>query len=368
MSNRKRIKVLFLIPTLTGGGAERVVVTLLNHLSRVDFLLSIAIVDTRHAVFRDQIPPHVEFIDLRCSRVRYALPKIVRLVWRQRPDVVFSTLGHLNLALAILRPLLPNNVNYVARETALVSQGLAGYRWPQLWASAYRRFYGVFDRIVCQSNAMRDDLLRVSLMPPEKTIVINNPIDIEQVRLLATSCKPVLPSEHGKSWIKPVNLVAAGRLSHEKGFDILIEALSLTSNRHIHLTILGEGPLMTELESLVQTKGLIGRVHFLGFQTNPYSYIAQADAFVLSSRHEGFPNVVIEALALQTPVVALPSPGGIREILDGINGCVLTKDMSAQTLAIALDAIVPGQRLASDAASPYALKDMVCKYERELLT
>ena len=87
----------------------------------------------REAVYRDDVPEDVEFIDLQCTRVRYALPKIVRLIWQRRPDVVFSTLGHLNLALAMLRPLLPNGVRYIGREVCVVSETLSEYTHPRLW-------------------------------------------------------------------------------------------------------------------------------------------------------------------------------------------------------------------------------------------
>ena len=94
--------------------------------------------DTREAVFLNDVPEDVEFIDLGCRRVRYALPKIVALIWKRRPDVVFSTLGHLNLALAMLRPLLPRHPRYIARETTVVSQALVAYWNPWLWRWMYR--------------------------------------------------------------------------------------------------------------------------------------------------------------------------------------------------------------------------------------
>ena len=100
-----RQRVLFLIPTLRGGGAERVIVTLLKYLDHSKFRLTLAVVDTRNAVFLDDLPDDVEFIDLGCRRVRYVLPKIVPLIWRRKPNVVFSTLGHMNLALAIVHGL-----------------------------------------------------------------------------------------------------------------------------------------------------------------------------------------------------------------------------------------------------------------------
>ena len=139
-----RTHLLFLVPSLHGGGAERVIVTLLRHMNRSLFRLGLAVVDMREAVYRDDVPEDVEFIDLGCTRVRYALLKIMRLIWRKRPDVVFSTLGHLNLALAMLRPLLPNGVRYIGREACVVSETLTEHTHPRLWAWAYRRFYRAF--------------------------------------------------------------------------------------------------------------------------------------------------------------------------------------------------------------------------------
>src|SRR5688572_23676193 len=106
-SSRERLKVLFLIPTLHGGGSERVVVNLLRYLDRSRFELTLGVVDMRAAAYLDAIPKDIEFLDFGYSRLRYAVPRIIREIWRRRPDVVFCTLGHLNLTLGLLRPLLP---------------------------------------------------------------------------------------------------------------------------------------------------------------------------------------------------------------------------------------------------------------------
>jgi glycosyltransferase involved in cell wall biosynthesis len=355
-----RRRVLFLIPTLTGGGAERVVVTLLQHLDRERFELALAVVDTRDAVFRDQVPADVEFIDLGCRRVRHALPKLIRLLWQRRPDVVLSTLGHLNLALSIVRPLLPGRTRYVARETIVVSHGLAEYRRPQLWAWAYRLFYGRFDRVICQSRDMRDDLVSGFGIDATRTVVIHNPVDLGRIRAAGAADVP-LPAPHG-----PLRAVAAGRLVSQKGFDLLLEALATARRRDLHLTILGDGPLHGELAARVQAVGLADRVQLAGFQRSPHPLIAAADLFVLSSRYEGFPNVVLEALACGTPVVATPAPGGVREILDGVAGCIVADEVSAQALADALDHWQPS-RVPSSAVAPYAVERIVAAYEAELL-
>jgi glycosyltransferase involved in cell wall biosynthesis len=130
--------------------------------------------------------------------------------------------------------------------------------------------------------------------------------------------------------------VAAGRLAAEKGFDLLIEAIALLSDPRIHLTILGEGPLRGELEALARERGVSERVRFAGFQANPYVFFAKASALVMSSRFEPFPNVVLEALACGTPVIATPAPGGILEILEGRPGCAVAHEISARSLADAI--------------------------------
>lgn len=355
-----RQRLLFLIPTLTGGGAERVVVTLLQHLDRERFELALAVVDTRDAAFRDQVPGDVEFIDLGCRRVRYALPKLLRLLWRRRPDVVMSTLGHLNLALAMVRPLLPRGTRYVARETTVVSRGIGNYRNVRLWAWAYRRFYGRFDRLVCQSRGMQDDLVHSFGLDPARMVIIPNPVD--RARIAAACGAVAMPSALPASF----HAVAAGRLSTEKGFDLLIDALAIARRRDLQLKILGEGALKDELMARAQVRGVAGRVEFCGYLHNPYPTFAEADLFVLSSRYEGFPNVVLEALACGTPVVATPAPGGTREILDGVGGCIVADAVTAEALANALDRWEPS-RIPASAVDPYAVERVVAAYEVEFL-
>lgn len=360
-----RRTVLFLIPTLRAGGAERVVVTLLRHLDRTRFQPSIAVVDMTDAAFAADLPADVTLIDLGTRRVRHALPRIARLLWSMRPDTVFSTLGHLNLALAVLRPLLPSATRYLARETSVVSQVIATSTRAGLWTWAYRRFYRRFDLVVCQSRYMRDDLIERFGLPCEKSIVINNPVDTARISEMAAQVpageQTALPD--GSDFL---SLLAVGRLSPEKGFDLLIEALALCQARNVGVTILGEGPMREELEQLSHRRGVRDRVIFAGFQPNPYQYYRRADALVLSSRFEGFPNVVLEALACGTPVIATPAVGGITEILERVEGCSVASDISAESLAQQIIGFRKGARIPSSAVAPYKIDEIVRLYEAVL--
>src|SRR5258707_4018592 len=274
-----RKKVLFLIPSLEGGGAERVFSMLLRHLDRTRFEPHLAILQAGGTYLRD-IPSDVAVHDLKVSRVRYALPSIVRLVWKIRPQTLLSTLQHLNLALILAKPLLPRGTKLLVREAAIVSTVLREERaHPQFWAWLYRHLYGRADAVICLSDSMVDDLVVNFGLPREQLVRIYNPVDIGRVRQLADV------GENPYSSPGP-HLVAAGRLTRQKGLDILLDALPAVLQRFpsAQLAILGEGPLQAELTEQAQRLGLNGRVHFLGFQQNPWLYFKHADVFVLPSR------------------------------------------------------------------------------------
>lgn len=343
-------------------------VTILNHLDAESIHAVLGIVDPRGAVYQSDLRPEVEVIPLDCERVRHAIPKIVALIRKRRPRVVLSTLSHLNLALAMTRPMLPADVRVIGRESTIVSCGIQDSRVRGLWAWAYRHYYPRLDRVISQSRAMRDDLVNGFGFPADRVVVIRNPLDIERIQGLA-QLKAASDGEIRRPDSVSIELVAVGRLSGEKGFDLLIDAIALCGDARLRVSILGEGALESSLRQHAAARGLEGRIRFLGFQRNPYPYMARADALVLSSRHEGFPNVVLEALACGTPVIACPAVGGTREIIDGIAQCEIADNVSAPALAIAIRRFLerrPG-RVPSSVVARYSVAQIVPAYERAIL-
>jgi glycosyltransferase involved in cell wall biosynthesis len=308
-------------------------------LDRSRFELHLGLLQAKGEFIGD-IPEDVVVHNLKVSRVRYALPSIIKLVWDVKPQSILSTLAHLNLALILGRPLLPRQARLLIREAANTKTSfLQETQHPQAWMWLCRHLYKRADRIVCLSDSMLNDLVEHFGLSREKMVRIYNPVDTEKVRELAEiGGSPY----HGPG----PHLVAAGRLSKEKGFDLLLNAMPavLVRSPNAQLAILGDGPLRTDLTDQAERLGLNGAVHFLGFQPNPWPYFKYADLFVLPSRHEGFPNAMLEALTLGVPVVAADCSGGIREIADSDPQIFLVPTEDVNSLAQSVISVCAGTK------------------------
>lgn len=341
---------------MRGGGAERVVSTLLQHLDSDRFALSLALI-TKEGKFLEEIPPHVEIIDLDAKRVRNSIVKIIKTIHTVEPDIVFSTLGHLNLMISILRPLFSKKIVFIGRESNTVSVINQLGKHPKLFDFLYRTFYHRFDRIVAQAEYMKKDLVDNYQINSEKITVINNPVDIEKIEKLSNESSDDLFDTN------KINLLAVGRLAHQKGFDTLIEIMSVLDDRYA-LTILGEGPDEERLTQMIRDFDVADKVRLIGFKSNPYIYMQQADIFVLSSRFEGFPNVVLEANACGTPVVAFDCPGGTGEIiLEGQNG-YLARCQDKDDFVAKLSMIKKGMQVSPEFMHRYAVSRIIAQYEK----
>lgn len=355
------IKIFFIIPTLTQGGAERVIVTLLKFLDKRQFKATILVVNMNEEVYRKEIPKGVDIIDLKCSRVSTAMPKIIFNIWRYKPNIVMSTLGHLNIAIAMTRIFMPFGIKFIARETIVVSEKLSRGKLQRLWRLLHRIFYPTFDKIICQSEDMMVDLSHI-LGSEKNLILINNPVDYLRIRNLARLQDQSVEEYHKDK--SCTYLVAAGRLIEQKGFEMLIEAIATIDNPKIRLAILGHGPLEEKLISLIEHYKLYDQVTLLGYKKNPYIWISRANAFVLSSHYEGFPNVVLEALSCSTPVISTPAPGGTKEIIETIEGCYLSNEISATSIMEAISDFMDSnqQRVPQSVVGPYKPENICKKY------
>jgi glycosyltransferase involved in cell wall biosynthesis len=365
------VDILFLIPTLQGGGAERSLVELIRGFSREGVKARLAVFDLTGAVFLSRLPADCSVIDLRTGRTRTSITRVLRLVWKLRPEILFVTLSHANLLVGLIRGLLPRQTICVAQQVTMVSDvsiigtGLAA----KILRLAYRTAYRRFDHIVCVSKAVMEDLRSTLGVDPDKLSVIYNPIDLNDV---SSGRESVDSSEADRFFdALPENstvLVGAGSLIFTKGFDILIDALALCDEKRLHAIVLGEGPLRPELERRAVQKSVSDQIHFVGFKSDPYNWFKKADWFVLSSRMEGFGNVVIEALACGLPVIACPAGGAVSEVLPRVPGCIVAAGSDPASLATAIRLAVGDERpeIQRDFLSEFELPHISREYLRTL--
>lgn len=348
-------KILFIIPSLHGGGAERVFITLLKHLPRGKIQFSLAVINTNNAVYLEDVPKDVELIDLHRQGLRYAIPQVIRIIRKKNPDLIFSTIGQLNLVLVLAKKFFQSKL--IIRESNVVSVRNKARTITFFWNFLYRFFYKKADCIVCQSKDMLNDLTLNYKIPESKMVLINNPITDD---VISYSSQSRYYSD------KQIRFVASGRFVFQKGFDLLIKAFSLIDPAYNYrLDIFGKGDNEINLHKMIDEHKLTERIYFHGFIRNPYPLYAQADAFISSSRFEGFPNVILEALACGTPVIATPALGGIQEIIGDIPECVIADELTAESLARAIERWIQGDKKRIDPKylNKYRVKHIVKQYE-----
>lgn len=328
--------ILFVLPSFAGGGAERVSLTLMRALDPSSVKASLVVLDGRGPL-ATMVPGDVSVTDLSTPHLRHALPALISIIRRLKPDAVFSTFGYVNLALLAARPLLGRKTKIVVREANMPSLSLPTTSHPAVLRAAYRLLYPRADAVICTSTQMAQEMSRDYGVAQERLVQLANPVD--EVAL----CKAASPAKRTEG--EGLRLIAAGRLTHQKGFDRLID-MTAELPASTRVTLLGDGPLRDALERHAREKGVAEQIQFLGFCDNPWTHYAGADAFVMTSRWEGLPNAALEALACGVPVIATPQSGGIEDIASAApDGAVMVQDVG-EPFVSALKKIQPSPSIA----------------------
>lgn len=305
-------RLALFLPSLRGGGAERVMVHLARGFAERGFQVDLVLAKAE-GPYLAEVPPSVRVVDLRASRVLFSLPGLVRYLRKERPYALLSALNHANVIVCLAHRLarVPSRLVISEHNTLSASrpQNARGrllpwfMRWTYPWA----------DAVIAVSQGVAEDLVRTLGISAERVKVIYNPVVDDD---LLTKSKEPLDHPWFTEGAPPV-ILGVGRLTEQKDFPNLIRAFALVrAQRPARLMILGEGELRPQLEALVHELGLQDDVALPGFVKNPYAYMARAAVFVLSSRWEGLGVALIEAMASGTPVVSTDCPSGPREILE----------------------------------------------------
>lgn len=301
---RAPVKVMFVLPDLSAGGAERVMIRLMNSLDRMRFAPSMLVVmkkNTLRPLLDKDIPCEV----MGKGSLIAGLPAMYKSIHSSSPDIIISTMAPLNFTLLLLRPMFPET-KFLVREAIVPTYILNRYTSLRpLLRLAYKYLYRMADVVISPSKQIQRELSTIGLRHPHQALLYNS---VDENDIHDTAPENTLPSGD-------IQFVASGRLTRQKGFDRLLHALkSFSPSFTWSLTILGEGEERQNLTELIARYGLQKNIVMPGHVPSPWPYYKAADIFLLPSRSEGMPNVALESLACGTPVIAMKEAGGIGEI------------------------------------------------------
>lgn len=306
--------IAFFMPTLGGGGAERVTMALARGMAARGYRVSLLVAVATGSLARE-VPRNVSLVDLKAGRVIAAIWPLARWLTATQPDVLISSQGHANIAAYAARFLCSIRCRLLVREESTPSINLRHLRgiksW--LWRILLRHVYGRADAVIAVSHGVADDLRAYLRCDLPRLRVIYNPIITPELYEKAKE-----PLDH--PWFQPGEIpvvLAVGRLTEAKNYPLLIRAFArVQAHRPARLMILGEGEDRADLERLVRELGLAESVALPGFDRNPFRYMARCTVYAMSSTWEGLPGALVEGLALAPRVVSTDCPSGPSEILE----------------------------------------------------
>jgi len=342
------MRILFFINTLGGGGAERVVSTLSHYLTH-EKNHQITIVTLQKPECLYELPPSVSILSLKSGVLNVGFGKILFLpifalefsliLKKIKPDAVISFLVRSNLVHTMTK-WFGNKSQIVLSERGPTQAFYSANSFrDRMMRALIRLLYPRADSIIAISKGIKDGLRNFGVLA-ERVTVIYNPQDIGDMK--------VKSQENGDIQI-PANIptfIAVGRLDYEKDHKTLLDALKkIKETLNCHLIIMGEGPLEGKLKEYSKTLRVSDSVSWLGWQSNPFATMAKADLFILTSKYEGFGNVLIEAMVCGLPIISTDCPSGPREILKNGSYGILVPVGDSEAIAQAVISILQNKGL-----------------------
>ena len=309
-------KIIFFLPTLGGGGAERTVIQLANSFAEQGYNIHLAVCDLTAAKGKllPEVNPKIELINFECGRVIHSIMPLKLRLQCENYDCLVATQTHTNIVAGIAKKMAGVNTRLIFREVSTPSkniklQGIAKF----VLKSLVNWTYPMAQQVVCVSKGVEADFRDYYGYKKHNLTTIYNPVlDVSYFEKLTAPVAHKFFNETNKV------ILAVGRLTEAKNFGFLIRSFKALYDQHpdTRLIILGEGELRTEFEALIAELSLTEVVDLPGFDSNPYAYFKYVSLFVLSSNWEGLPGVLIQALASKVKVVSTNCPSGPMEILD----------------------------------------------------
>lgn len=355
MMNSRNKSIIFLYPTLKVGGAERMLQRLINGLAE-DWHCTVAYLEQETKAPLVEFSPQVKLIRLPVRRTRYAHLSVLKLLRAEKPDIVFSSWSRTNLLLLSIQSLLTDKTKVLIREPNLPSFMLSKLSWSFVYELLYKKLYRNAAAIICQSELMKEELAQYYAVPATKLHVLHNMLPVAEIQARAEESELEIK-------LQSMDIVSCGRLTTQKGYDNLIASFSLIRQRYpaARLIIFGEAygsdNQRGALENQIAEMGLTGSVFLPGNIANPFKYMHRCAVFVSSSRWEGLPNAVLEAMACGASIVATNCPGATGEIIEHGNNGWLVAPNSISGMSEAVCNVLSGQwRIDSNHVQQCAMK------------
>jgi len=356
------------LPSLPVGGAERMMLNIAKGLSDMGYSIDLVLVKAEGG-FLNEVPDSVNIVDLNASRVLTSLPSLVTYLRREKPNVLLSTITPTNVV-AIWATLISSidtkHVIRVARPESEAAEVQENTFKQRITASLARTFYPFADEIVAISKAVAQDLSENTLIDEQDIHIIYNPVVTDE--LLGKAKEQV-----NHPWFSDEDLpvvLGVGRLVDQKDFETLMKSFALLrKEREARLVIFGDGNKREKLEELIVDLDISEYVELPGFTDNPYKYMANSDVFVNSAIHEGFGNVIIEAMACGCPVVATDCPGAPSELLNHDEYGYLVPVGNPERMAKSVREMLENptrKKVLYDRANEFRFEKVVKEYERIL--
>jgi glycosyltransferase involved in cell wall biosynthesis len=320
------------LPSLDGGGAEKVMITLARQFVARDVKCDLVISCSKGQLM-NQVPDGIRVVELGKKKTTHAILSLAKYLRRERPGALMSTIFPANIT-ALIAGMLAQTPRIVIREANHVnidieSDSYISTRLNQLAAGfLYRRA----DAVVAVAKSVRQSLIKSGYINASRIYTISNPITISKNQY-----------HRGESKDNINIILACGRLERQKDYPTMLHAFAkLRRNMHVKLVILGEGSLENELKALAVALGVENDVTFSGFEPDAVRCMQAADAFVHTATFEGMSNVILEALSVGCPIVATDSVGGVAEVLGNGRYGTLVPVGDAEAVAKALEQILTG--------------------------
>ena len=294
-------KIIFALPTLQGGGAEKVISSLALNLDSNKYEVIIVVFDlSRQKYLKNK---KIKIFNLKNKKISWGIYSFINCIKKIQPDVIISSVGHLNLMISLIKFLLPKKTKLIARESNFLSKNIKLQSNSIFMTILYKIFYNNLDLSIVFSRTHKKDMLSSSNIDKSKVKILFNPIDFNLIKKLS---KQKIDNRYKKYFFNNSRkFIFVGSLSFQKGIDIFIRILDKCKNRNFIYNIIGEGSEFLHLKKLVKEKDLSKKINFIPYQINPFPYIVQSDALIMSSRFEGMPNIVLETLTLNKQIIFL---------------------------------------------------------------